>query len=116
VARLGGASRPAATPGPVPRVRIALVLAVGGTASLLLSIRQTATDLTRPPHISPRYPAPGTGRRCPPRDRPAVTCLPETVRSALTWAGFAGIGITSVAYDRTAPLPGSAAMLPVLAT
>lgn len=41
---------------------------------------------------------------------------PAAPRIALSWAGFLGLGATGVMLDGNTPFPGTAAMLPVLAT
>ena len=100
-ARLGGESRPAAT--------LARCLAsasrwcwrsAGRPRCCCRSGRRPRTDSTA--YFSAFPPRLGAGRRCPlATGLPLLGRLPDTVRSALTWAGVAGIGITAVAYDRT---------------
>jgi len=100
-ARLGGESRPAAT--------LARCLAsasrwcwrsAGRPRCCCRSGRRPRTDPTA--YFSAFPPRLGAGRRCPlATGLPLLGRLPDTVRSALTWAGVAGIGITAVAYDRT---------------
>ncbi|RIJ71422.1 acyltransferase [Nakamurella silvestris] len=100
----------------VPRVRIAVVLAVLGAVSLWISVSRTASD--------------PTGAYFSTFARAweliagalAATCLPwlrrlnDPVRTALTWIGVAGIVLAAVTFDEQTPFPGSAALLPVLST
>lgn len=41
--------------------------------------------------------------------------LPEALRAAASWTGLAAIVVAALIYDSATPLPGSAAMLPVVA-
>ncbi|WP_437585066.1 acyltransferase family protein [Paramicrobacterium sp. CJ85] len=45
-----------------------------------------------------------------------VDSIPQRVRSALAWAGLAGIVVSAVLYTGSTPFPGYTAALPVLAT
>ena len=97
-------------------VGITTALVVIGAVSLYLSIHQTATD----PHAA----------YFSTLDRawelvvgallavqlPRVARLPQLVRASLTWLGLAGIALAATTFSAATPVPGSATLLPVLAS
>ena len=115
-ARLRGTRRSLRQRGPLPRGRIAAVLGVLFVASLAWSIQQTAQEPTAA-YFSTLTRAwelilGALLAVCV----PYLGLLPETVRAVLGWAGLAGIALAAVLFDETTPFPGSAALLPTVAT
>jgi len=45
-----------------------------------------------------------------------IAAIPARWRAALGWAGLAGIAVACLAFDESVPWPGSAVLLPVVAT
>lgn len=108
--------------GAAPRIRTSLALLVGAIAlaSLACSALTTATDPSRAYFVT-------TTRAWEFAIGGLLACLAASpagwldragprVRSAAAWAGLAGIAVSAGVYTDSTPFPGSAALLPVLAT
>jgi peptidoglycan/LPS O-acetylase OafA/YrhL len=100
----------------LPTRRIVLVLLVLGATSLYVSVRQTATDPTGAYFSTFARAWELAAGAVLATVLPAVRKLPETFRAALSWAGIAGIALAALIFDATTPFPGTAALLPVMAT
>jgi len=112
--RRGAHRRPGRAP--MPRGRVGLVLAAVGIVSLLQSIHQTATAPTAAYFSTFARAWELVAGALLATGLPLLQRLPMTVRTLLTWAGVAGIGVAAVVFDARTAFPGTAALLPVLAT
>ena len=98
------------------RAALGLVVGVVGVASLVVSIVLTAENQPYAFFLLPARAwelAVGAGLALSIR---RLRRLPAPVATALVWLGVAGIVAAALVYDARTPFPGTAALLPVLAT
>ena len=98
------------------RAALGLVVGVVGVASLAVSIVLTAENQPYAFFLLPARAwelAVGAGLALSVH---RLRRLPPAVATALVWLGVAGIVVAALLYDARTPFPGTAALLPVLAT
>ena len=99
-----------------PEVRLALILLLVGGASLAVSVNLTATEPVAAYFSTFARAWELAVGAVLAVALPVVARLPSRIRAGLTWAGLAGVGVAATTFDASTPFPGSAAVLPVLAT
>ncbi len=111
-----GSHRPQSGGDGVPRVRVVVLLVVLGGTSLAWSVHQTPLEPTTAYFSTFARAYELVLGALLATVAPYLERVPERVRAALTWLGLAGIVVAALAFTDTTPMPGTAALLPTLAT
>lgn len=96
------------------RGRVVLVLIAVGAGSLCLSVNQTASTPTLAYFSTFTRAWELVAGALLATLLPALWRLPGTLRAALSWTGVVGIAVAALTFDSATPIPGNAALLPVL--